>query len=443
MTITATPEAEGAQALFCYIADVLGAKTANKEFDTYLDKKSKKDFITFQTEYKDVINEAFAGTREVNIDKSKDSVLRYLKNNPAWFRSSLLIAKELINELSNVSSKLSSKIKPPRWGNIFYVRGDSEVMGTLSELFKYANKQSEKAEKGGKSFGDINKWSPADIYFATGKAKSVLSKLEKDPETRKNNLTFAELNESVGDLIDSGDLLPLSLKKAEGSIKIVKVNFDRKVEEKRLANTYCKGVQKWLPMTGSYKLNSKSGKKNKVFFFDKPYPTKKGPYRDIRIGIQSDKQEGNIQIRHTPASGGKPQQGVKVVLIYKGASALGGQVVGIPLFTKIIQSVDPTFAQSIRQTWSKNYAKFVKDANDYINFGEGKMLYESTDAKRKNKFNDDMGAISGLTVMNAIRPVITNYFSKKSKKQDNVLRAIYAYVSSRSDNSSPFVIAKD
>ena len=42
MTITATPEAEGAQALFCYIADVLGAKTANKEFDTYLDKKSKK-----------------------------------------------------------------------------------------------------------------------------------------------------------------------------------------------------------------------------------------------------------------------------------------------------------------------------------------------------------------------------------------------------------------
>ena len=121
MTITATPEAEGAQALFCYIADVLGAKTANKEFDTYLDKKSKKDFITFQTEYKDIINEAFAGTREVNIDKSKDSVLRYLKNNPAWFRSSLLIAKELINELSSVSSKLSSKIKPPRWGNIFYV----------------------------------------------------------------------------------------------------------------------------------------------------------------------------------------------------------------------------------------------------------------------------------------------------------------------------------
>ena len=33
------PEAEGAQALFCYIADVLGAKTANKEFQTYLVNK--------------------------------------------------------------------------------------------------------------------------------------------------------------------------------------------------------------------------------------------------------------------------------------------------------------------------------------------------------------------------------------------------------------------
>ena len=105
MVQVATPEAEGAQALFCYIADVLGAKTANKEFQTYLDPKSQKDFTTFQTEYKDIINEAFSGTREVNIDKPKDAVIRYLKNNPAWFKSSLVIAKELLNELSNVSSK--------------------------------------------------------------------------------------------------------------------------------------------------------------------------------------------------------------------------------------------------------------------------------------------------------------------------------------------------
>ena len=442
MVQVATPEAEGAQALFCYIADVLGAKTANKEFQTYLDPKSQKDFTTFQTEYKDIINEAFSGTREVNIDKPKDAVIRYLKNNPAWFKSSLVIAKELLNELSNISSKLSGKINPPRWGNIFYVRGDNEVMGTLSELFKSANKQSEKA-KGSKSFGDINKWSPADIYFATNKAKTTLKDKQKDPETKKNNLTFAELNECVGGLIESGDLLPLSLKKAEGSIKIVKVNFKRKDEEKLIAQTFSTGVQKWQPMTGEFKMKQKSGKKNAMWDFTKPYPTKKGPYRDINILLTSEGKKGKIQIRHTPASGGKPQKGVKVVLSYFGASALGGQVVGIPLLTKLIRQVDSAFATKISQTWDNNYKIFEREANNYIKFGKGGKLYATKTKEAQNQFNEDMGAISGLTVMNAIRPEIDKYFSKKGKKQDNVIRAIFAYVSSRSIDSSPFVIAKD
>tara|TARA_B100000131_G_scaffold91556_1_gene88251 strand:+ start:53 stop:1369 length:1317 start_codon:yes stop_codon:yes gene_type:complete len=438
MVQVATPEAEGAQALFCYIADVLGAKTANKEFQTYLDPKSQKDFTTFQTEYKDIINEAFSGTREVNIDKPKDAVIRYLKNNPAWFKSSLVIAKELLNELSNVSSKLSGKINPPRWGNIFYVRGDNEVMGTLSELFKSANKQSEK-EKGSKSFGDINKWSPADIYFATNKAKTTLKDKQKDPETKKNNLTFAELNECVGGLIESGDLLPLSLKKAEGSIKIVKVNFKRKDEEKLLAKTISTGVQKWQPMKGAYKMTAKSGKKNAMWDFTKPY----SGGRDIYLLLSSEGKKGRIQIRHTPASGGKPQKGVKVILSYPGSSALGGQVVGIPLFTKLIRQVDSAFATKISQTWDNNYKIFEREANNYIKFGKGGKLYATKTKEAQNQFNDDMGAISGLTVMNAIRPELDKYFSKKGKKQDNVMRAIFAYVSSRSIDSSPFVIAKD
>ena len=53
-----------------------------------------------------------------------------------------------------------------------------------------------------------------------------------------------------------------------------------------------------------------------------------------------------------------------------------------------------------------------------------------------------MGAISGLTVMNAIRPLISAYFKNPKEKQHKVLRALFAYVTSRSINSSPFVIAK-
>ena len=61
----------------------------------------------------------------------------------------------------------------------------------------------------------------------------------------------------------------------------------------------------------------------------------------------------------------------------------------------------------------------------------------------KNEFNNDVGAISALTIMNPLRKVISDYFKKKGKKQDNVIRAIFAYTASRTKNSAPFVIAKD
>ena len=52
------------------------------------------------------------------------------------------------------------------------------------ELFKSANEEFRKAN-GSKFFGNINKWSPADIYFASDKAKDVITKLVRDPETKK------------------------------------------------------------------------------------------------------------------------------------------------------------------------------------------------------------------------------------------------------------------
>ena len=40
-----TPEAEGAQALFCYIADKLGYKEAQKEFAPFYNSKDSKGFF--------------------------------------------------------------------------------------------------------------------------------------------------------------------------------------------------------------------------------------------------------------------------------------------------------------------------------------------------------------------------------------------------------------
>jgi hypothetical protein len=164
--------------------------------------------------------------------------------------------------------------------------------------------------------------------------------------------------------------------------------------------------------------------------------------RDIYILLKSGGKKGKIQIRHTPASGGKPSKGVKVILSYDGSSALGGQVVGIPLLTKIIGTVDKPFATKLQTIWDREYKKFETAANNYIDYGAGAKNLKGTKAQ-KNKFNDDMGAISGLTVMNKIRPIIAEYFKRPKEKQHNVVRAIFAYTASRTPNSARFVIAKD
>lgn len=442
-------EAEVAQAMFCYLADFLGLAEVNKEWNNYINDKVKIDedsinkFFTKKynsKSYESIITSAL-GT---NIDTSGFD-LKIIKKffisqgtiGYDWFKSSLKIGQSLLKELNTISGKLSSKISPPGWKEIFYVRGDKEVMDTISVCFNSANKQSSKNIKGNESFGNINKWSPADIYFASKECKSILNKLANDSETKKNNLTFAKLNETIGKLIKNGDILPLSLKKVVGSIKIVKVNFDRKIEEKLLSETYCKGIQNWNKQQGSFKMENKK--------FKLTYPTDKNSEgkRDIYILLESNKLKGRIQIRHTPATNGKPQQGVKVILSYVGASAFGGQLVGIPLLTKIISTVDTNFSNKLKTNFDNLYKKFEKTANDYINFGEGKKLYNSGKKEDKNKFNEDIGVISALTIMNDLRPIITEYFKKVGEQQHNVMRAIFAYVSSRSPLSSPFVIAKD
>ena len=79
----------------------------------------------------------------------------------------------------------------------------------------------------------------------------------------------------------------------------------------------------------------------------------------------------------------------------------------------------------------------------YNKKGGGTINYNSNDKELNNQFNDDVGAISALIIMNPFRVVIDNFFKKKSKTRDNVTRAIFEYTASRTVNSAPFVIAKD
>lgn len=427
MVQVATAEAEGAQALFCHIADVLGDKETKKQFKPFLsgDENSSAFFV----KYKSLVDKAYS-TNAVKTTKSKDQVIKYIKKNDDWFISSLKIAEYLITEIDDISKKFKS-IKKPGVQDLFYRHGDDEIMAVMAKLFKSANDQITKTE-GQKFFGDINKWSPADIYFASAKAKKIFNELANDSETKKGNLTFAELNETIGDTISSGDLLPLSLKKVDKEVVVKQVNFSRKDEEKLLAETFCKGVQKYEPMKGTLKYTNKS--------FKLDY----NGGRDIYVLVESGGKAGRLQFRHTPASSGKPSKGFKTVFSYRGAAALGGQVVGIPILTNLIAAVDQTFANKIKNVFNKHYVEFEKAMNAYKKQGGGDARYNTPKgSKEKDEFNDDVGAISALTIMNPLRKEIDSYFKKKGKTQDNVVRALFAYTASRTVNSAPFVIAKD
>ena len=101
MAVTFTAHAEGAQAMFCYIADILGATETSKQFRPYLEQQKVRvtydfgaepqshfgptyDVEYFFKEYKDLIDEGFK-TKRIKVrgakgkSLSKQSIIKYVK----------------------------------------------------------------------------------------------------------------------------------------------------------------------------------------------------------------------------------------------------------------------------------------------------------------------------------------------------------------------------
>ena len=233
--------AETSQALFCALADYSGVNDVDKWFNTTTVKDKSSPFNTFGG-FKAKWNANFgpkgASVKQVFDNKVTSGKAKYeqidefLTEKQEWYVSSVLIANALIKDTSNLG-KMHSKIKGLGWKSIFYEHKNI-TMENIEKLFTMANNKQKKnpdaqTKKTFIPFGDINKWCPADIYFSSDKAESKIA-----AATSKDTITFIELNSMLGDLIDSGDLLPLSLKKQTSSVTIKKINFDRTKEWKEL-----------------------------------------------------------------------------------------------------------------------------------------------------------------------------------------------------------------
>jgi hypothetical protein len=427
-----TSLAESSQAFFCSIADYLTIK--NKNLADFLDPKDKtKGLDTFsgferkwKSEFKnktdsleriyDKFTEAATGAERIDYG----DIEGFLMTNKEWYISSCLIGKKLVEDITSISSGFGKK---PSTSDVWYFRGDKEVMKNLEELFKVANKN-----KPPPAFGDINKWSPADIYFATDKARErIKASVQVYTGSKAKTYGFDIMNNMVSELIEKGDLLPISLKKQTNSVTIKKVNFDKEHEAGEILKYSYKGLkQDW-----------------KKYTLDKPQT------RDLQIKF-SDSDREVIKIRHDASTAT-----MKAEFESKDMEARGGSIGSWKIFCEILSYIDSTTASKLLSVYAKGNEQYKKEAKAL------KADYEAK-AKRLKKpeaqkmaradFDAERGALSAMLVTNEIFPILIAWLNSHEKNNtkskdyvppsDRFIQELFRYITSRSSDSGKFIIAK-
>jgi hypothetical protein len=383
---------ESAQALFCAVADYLGAAETKKSFN--IDKfPTYKDFYTqvkgsSTKNINEILNESFKKYVDAPGVTLKTIEDLFTKDND-WYRSSVNIAKKLMEEVETIDKDFS-KIKKVNWSDIFYVRGDKKVMGNIAILFKRANEMLKKEPLPGVvPFGDINKWSPADIYFAS---ESAYLQIENKVKVDKH-MSFPELNKFISDLINAGDLLPLSLKKQPNDVTIKKVNFERKKElDELMKYTYVKA-------------------------------TPKERYLEIKINKSDSKAQ--FSFTHDPSGN------VYKASIILSREARGGSISG-NIIPDVIKLVDSKFGNEFNLALQKTKRDFAE--------AKAKAV-KGLDKKNRKKYDEVMAHLSKVYVTDKLNKKLVDYLNK-SKNADKIIRLWMEYAGSTTSMSGKFVLAK-
>ena len=357
---------EAAQALFCSLADYLGERETNKVFD----KSTYKTYDDFVRKYDppgnknitQLIKESFKSNVNAPGVSLKD-IETFLSSDKSWFHSSMNIAKKVLSEVETINKKFN-RIKNVKWSNIVYVRGDEEVMGNIQTLFSRANKVLKEVEGGGSAFGDINKWSPADIYLASDKADKKILEEIKDAEAKKG-YTFEQLNTCINKLIEEGELVGLSLKKSVTSASLKKINFNRSKDKTDILDK--------LKFAGMKSTNP----------------------RDVIIYFNTSGQKPYLKARHDPSSDTLgANSAIKLEIEIVGAR--GGSLVGWGKgnktgtgFTDVWAKVDEPAAQKSAGIFSNGFKTYTTEIGKlntkYLN--DLKKVFKKTGGLTKGLLN--------------------------------------------------------
>jgi len=470
-----TEKFESAQALFCAIADKVGSN----KIDKVLNVETYETYSDFVLGNQKTIDAVFNGNT-LDVDVSRKEIEQFLLKQKSWYISSVKIAKKLLKDLAKEVDKDFKDITKAGFQRN-YLRGDKSVVQKISELYNIANnnvKYNKEVMKIPK-FGDINKWSPADIYYASNKVKNDLTKHLVKAQKDKN-YSFDQLNLFISKKIDSGDLLPLSLKKATKTVVIKKVNFDVDFRTKLIDGIakngkvegglwhtknqrISTGFQSWkmYPKLQREKLSKATGIPAQYGEPISKQELDKQPSSSFYVAVSNNSTRapaiGYIQHRHDRSGASW-----KVDFSYTVGEGRGGSVVSNKLFADLLAFADPTVASDFLQAYedgNKKYREAVKELKKYradietLNKNRkenpnkyGKSLFPG---KKPTHFDNVRGELSSLLVTNRVNKILQDWFNKNStvsgdepNKVDIFIRILYRYVTSRSETSAKFVIAK-
>jgi hypothetical protein len=419
---------ESAQALFISIADGLGVSKAKQEFDW---RKKYPTYEEFKNKNNTAIVQAFKHVDSVGI--TLDIIDKYLlqKKNLDWYKSCINTGLRIITDITTIDSDFS-KVQPIGWKDIWYYRagasGDN-VMNNIAKLFSIVNKNQP-------IFGQINKWSSADIYFSTDKGKKKIKEQLEIASSVKYN--FTNLNELISKLIDSGDLLGISLKKSPVESHLYKVNFSPTENEKLLM------------AIKFHHIKSDNPRDMQVFF--------------------GQNGENHFKIRHDPYSenlGVNLAIKVEIVGKYSRLGSLASFGSANPSgkgLTDHWLKVDPITARTIATSFKlgvKNYETGISKLNiEYSKMIKkpnlrGKELkaelkkHKSPKNKSKtlyDQYQDDRVILSQKHIVDSYKKQVVNFFNAKGPKndiqKDNLIREWFRYASAMNPGSGKFIIAK-
>ena len=437
-----TTLAESAQALFCSLADYLGANESAKRLDVNK-YKTFQEFLSDSQNKQDLIT-AYDKKKRVNIDADIKDVYKFLEDTKnGWYKSSVLIANKLVQDLKKIDKDYNINAKG---FDYFYLRGKVGVMKDIQSLFDIAKKSdptklAEKEIPQFIGFKDINKWNPADIYLANKEGIKGIADELVEANKNKTSYSFDYLNERIKNLMDKGALLPLSLKKTSSTVQLVKVNFSEEDKGKVLKGVNFLETTNWQP----YKMLGKTREDS----FDNLSAGIGGKTatRDIRIALSAeDNKRGDIKIRHDPSGEGNTGRFV-IELIMKGDDAKGGSIASEMSLFKLWKTIDNIAANKFLDAYNKGNKEFIKLKTELL---KSKAQYRNIKNKSKGdrtKYDHYIAIASATNIVNEVMPIIKKWFNDNSKggeksNSNKFLRLLYQIATSRSPLSCRFVIAK-